>query len=151
VLVVALLLWRIAAPSAAVVQKSWRMQRITFLDGTDWDGYPYPVTDPQWPHNVAKSIAAQVEDNAIIFTDWSILYDIYYATHVEHGRTGISVHETYPAMTPKPFAVSARQYIKDNYGKRPIYFTLVEDSRLLLDYKFVQIDSSIPLYRLEKR
>lgn len=151
VLVVVALLWRIAAPSAAVVQKSWRMQRITFLDGTEWDGYPYPVSDPQWPHDQAKSIAAQVEDNAIIFTDWSIVYDIYYATHVEQGRTGISVHETYPAMTPKPFAVSARQYVKDNYGKRPIYFTLLENSRLQLDYKFVMLDGSIPLYRLEKR
>ena len=151
VLVVAALLWRIVAPSAAVMQKSWRMQRITFLDGTDWDGYPYPVTDPQWPHEVGKSIAAQVEDNAIIFTDWSILYDIYYATHVEQGRTGISAHETYPAMIPKPFAVSARQYVKDNYGKRPIYFTLLENSRLLLDYNFIMLDGSIPLYRLEKR
>ena len=151
VLVAAALIWRIAVPSSAVIQKSWRMQRITFLDGTDWDGYPYPVTDPHWPHDLAKSIAAQVEDNAIIFTDWSIVYDIYYATHVEQRRTGISVHETYPAMTPKPFAVTAREYVRDNYDKRPIYFTLVEDSRLLLDYNFIQVDGSIPLYRLEKR
>jgi hypothetical protein len=151
VLVAAVLIWRIVAPSAAVIQKSWRAQHITFLSGTGWEDYPYPVSDPQWPHVVAKSIAAQVEDNAIVFTDWSLVYDIYYAAHVEQGRTGISVHETYPAMTPKPFAVSARQYIKDNYGKRPIYFTLIEDSRLLLDYKFDLVDGSIPLYRLVKR
>jgi hypothetical protein len=151
VLLVAAILWGVAAPSAAVVKKSWRLQRITFLDGTDWENYPYPVTDPQWPHEVAKTINGLVEDNAIIFTDWSLVYDIYYVAQVEHGRTGISVHETYPAMTPKPFAVTARQYVKDNYGKRPIYFTLVEDSRLLLDYNFIEVDGSIPLYRLEKR
>jgi hypothetical protein len=151
VLLVAALLWRTVAPSAAVIQQSWRLQRITFLDGTDWDGYPYPVTDPQWPHEVAKTINALVEDNAIIFTDWSLVYDIYYVAQVEHNRTGISVHETYPAMTPKPFAVSARQYVMDNYGKRPIYFTLIEDTRLLLDYNFIEVGGSIPLYRLEKR
>jgi hypothetical protein len=138
-------------PDLAYLQKSWAAQRITFLDYTDYASYPYPVDDPQYPYRDAKQILSEVEDNAIIFTDWGMVYPLYYVAHVEQGRTGISIHETYPAMTPKPFADTAVQYVNDNYGKRPIYFLLFENTRLSIDYNFYSIDDSVHLMRLEKR
>jgi len=138
-------------PSIPNVQKSWKAHRITFLDYTDYGYYPYPVDDPEYPYRNARQILSQVEDNAIIFTDWSMVYPLYYVAHVEQGRTGISIHETYPAMKPKPFADTAVQYVKDNYARRPIYFTIFERSRLSRDYNFISVDSALDLTRLELR
>jgi hypothetical protein len=138
-------------PAVPYLQKSWKAHRITFLDFTDYSSYPYPVDDPEYPYRNAKQIIDQVEDNAIIFTDWSMVYPLYYVGHVEQGRTGISVHETYPAMTPKTFADTAVQYVNDNYGTRPIYFLIFEGTRLSRDYNFVTMDASLNLMRLEKK
>lgn len=138
-------------PAIAMIQDSWRAERITFLDGTDYNEYPYPVRNPLWPHETAAAVIDQVEDNAIIFTDWSLVYPLYYVAHVEQGRTGIAIHETYPAMAAKPFAETAQEYVDQSYGTRPIYFLLIEESRLTREYKFVPIDGSIPLYKLEKK
>ena len=145
------ILWGAVQPALPYLQKSWKAQRITFLDHTDYGNYPYPVDDPQYPYRDAQKIISQVEDNAIIFTDWSMVYPLYYVAHVEQGRTGISIHETYPAMASKPFADTAVQYVADNYGTRPIYFLIFESTRLSSDYNFVSIDDSLNLTRLEKK
>ncbi len=145
------ILWVVVQPAIPYLQKSWQAQRITFLDNTDYGHYPYPVDDPEYPYRDAQQILSQVEDNAIIFTDWSMVYPLYYVAHVEQGRTGIAIHETYPAMTPRPFADTAVQYVEDNYGTRPIYFLLYENTRLSHDFKFVSIDDALNLTRLEKK
>jgi hypothetical protein len=147
---VAGLLWVVVSPSASTVAYSWRGRHITFLDGTDYAGYPYPVDNPGWPHDFAKALAARVEDNAIVFTDWSTLYPVLYVTHVEQGRKGIEAHETYPAGSDGRLQDTAVSYILANLGKRPMYFTQV-DRDLARDYDFVEVDSQLPLYRLEKR
>ncbi len=54
-------------------------------------------------------------------------------------------------MTPKPFADTAVQYVNDNYGTRPIYFLIFEDTRLSRDYNFATVDASLNLMRLEKK
>ena len=41
-------------------------------------------------------------------------------------------------------------YILANLGKRPLYFTQVDDA-LAQKYNFVQVDAQLPLYRLEKK
>ena len=145
------ILWVVVQPAIPYLQKSWQAQRITFLDNTDYGHYPYPVNDPEYPYRDAQQILSQVEDNAILFTDWSMVYPLYYVAHVEQGRTGITIHETYPAMTPRPFADTAVQYVEDNYGTRPIYFLLYENTRLSHNFKFVSIDEALNLTRLEKK
>jgi hypothetical protein len=147
---VAALLWVIVAPSAKTVDLSWRMHRITFLDGTDFASYPYPVTHPDWPHNQAEAIVAQMENNAIIFTNWGILYPVFYVAQVEGRRPGLLAHEQYPAGSDGRLTPTAIDYIQANFGKHPIYFTQVDDD-LAQNYNFVEVDPSIGLFRLEKR
>jgi len=144
------LLWVVVSPSASTIAYSWRGRHITFLDGTPYADYPYPVNDPGWPHEFARALAAQVEDNAIVFTDWGTLYPVYYVTYVEQSRTGIEAHEMYPAGSDGKLEDTALSYILANLGKRPLYFTQVDDV-LSQDYSFVEVDSQLPLYRLEKR
>ena len=112
--------------------------------------YPYPVDNPAWPHEFATALSAQVEDNAIVFTDWDTLYPILYVTHVEQGRTGIEAHETCPSGSNDRLQDTAVIYILANLGKHPLYFTQV-DGDLARDYNFFEVDSQLPLYRLEKR
>jgi hypothetical protein len=149
-MLVAGLLWVVVSPSASTLANSWRGRQITFLNGTDYAGYPYPVDNPTWPHEFAAALSARVKDNAIVFTDWGTLYPVLYVTHVEQGRTGIEAHETYPAGSDNRLQDSAMSYILANLGKRPMYFTQV-DKTLARDYNFVEVDYQLPLYRLEKR
>ena len=150
VALVAGLLWVVISPSASTIAYSWRARHITFLDRMNDAEYPYPVNHPAWPHQFATALAARVEDNAIVFTDWGTLYPVLYVTHIEQGRTGIEAHETYPSGSDNRLQDTAVSYILANLGKRPMYFTRV-DRRLARDYKFVQVDAQLPLYRLEKR
>ena len=149
-LLVAGLLWVVISPSAITLDYSWRGRHITFLSGTDYAQYPYPIDNPAWPHEFATTLASEVEDNAIVFTDWGTLYPILYVTHIEQGRTGIEAHETYPAGSDGRLQDSAVSYILANLGKRPMYFTQVDDT-LAQNYNFVEVDAQLPLYRLEKR
>jgi len=150
VALVAALLWVIVAPSAKTVDLSWRLHRISFLDGTDFAYYPYPVTQPDGPHNQAEAIVGQVEDGSILFTDWGMLYPVFYLAEVEGRRPGLLAHEQYPAGSDGRLTPTAIDYIQANFGKRPIYFTQIDED-LARKYKFVEVDSSLPLYRLEKR
>jgi hypothetical protein len=146
----AALLWVIVAPSAKTIDLSWRLHRITFLDGTDFAYYPYPVTHPDGPHNQAEAIVGQVEDGSILFTGWDLLYPVFYLAEVEGRRPGLLAHEQYPAGSDGRLTSTAIDYIRANFSKRPIYFTQI-DKDLARSYKFVTVDSSIPLYRLEKK
>jgi hypothetical protein len=149
-ILVAGLLWVVVSPSASTIAYSWGVRHVTFLDRMNDAEYPYPVNHPGWPHEFATALAARVEDNAIVFTDWGTLYPVLYVTHIEQGRTGIEAHETYPAGSNGRLQDTAVSYILANLGKRPMYFTQVDRS-LARDYKFVQVDAQLPLYRLEKR
>ncbi len=123
----------VVSPSASTIANSWRVRHITFLDRMNDAEYPYPVDHPAWPHEFAAALAARVEDNAIVFTDWGTLYPVLYVTHIEQGRTGIEAHETYPAGSDNRLQDTAVSYILANLGKRPMYFTQVDRS-LARDY-----------------
>ena len=136
------------APQVHTLSQSWQAGHITFLKGGQAQ-YPYPVNDAQRPHVDARRIVNQLEDDAILFTDWNRLYPAYYVAHVEQGRTGIWVHETYPCCE-RGLSKTAMEYIAANIGLRPIYFTQ-SDPALTTRYRLVTVDASIPLLRLEKK
>jgi hypothetical protein len=138
-------------PSRQLVVRCWDAQRITFLDGTDYEWYPYPVHDPASPHDVAERIVSHLQPDAILFTDWSQLYDVFYVANVEAGKPGIVAHETYPFVGEhQRFSRQATEYIRENIANHPVYFTQT-DPDLQRDYRFLMVDSSIPLYRLQPR
>ena len=131
------------------VQKSVEERRIAFLDESRIY-YPYPVLDPDYPYREAKKIAGKVEDNAILFIDWNLLYPACYVTHVEQQRTGISCYEPMPFGTNGRMASSAIQFIRQNIDQRPIYFSFIPDDLKGL-YKFKRVVVSTPLYKIESR
>lgn len=131
------------------VKNSVQQGHITFLDESR-RYYPYPVNDPDYPYREAKKVADKVEDNAIVFMDWSLTYPVCYVTRVEQQRKGIACYEPMPFGTNGRMASSALQFIRQNIDQRPIYFSFIpEDMKGL--YKFKRVLVSTPLYKLEKR
>ena len=80
-------------------------------------------TSPDTRRLEAERIIGQVEDNAIIFTDWDTVYNFYYAAHIIQRRTEMDFHETYPQDDVSHLAESTLAYIEANIDMRPIYFT----------------------------
>jgi hypothetical protein len=98
----------------------------------------------------ARAVIDQLEDDAIVFTDWDMLYAYYYVAHVEQGRTTISFHETFPQDGVTQLASSARDYITHNLDIHPVYATdrYPELSRY---FKLTRLKSGLSLYRIEPR
>lgn len=136
-------------PFKDMVVKSWNSRQISFLRAEE-ASYPYPILNPQGPRQTALRVAAKIEDNAIVFTDWGILWPIAYVTHVEQGRTSIQPVELTPYGSNGRFPETALAYIAENIATRPIYINRPEASlRSLYDLRLV--DGITPLYKLEKR
>jgi hypothetical protein len=130
------------------VWKSIQQGRISFLDESRIY-YPYPVMDPGYPYREAKKIADMVEDNAILFVDWDLLYPVCYVAHVEEHRNGIACYEPLPFGTNGQFDPSAIEFVRQNKDTRPIYFSTIPDNIKGL-FQFKQVDFSYKLYKLLK-
>ena len=107
----------------------------------------YPVFAPHKAILDALKIIDQVEDNAIVFTDWDKLYSYVYTAHIEEGRTGISFHL---ALLDEDIVLSRSTlaYIYDHIDKRPIYFA-VSLPELSEHFQVEQVAES--LYRVKRK
>lgn len=122
-----------------------------------WKNHIPPFTDdyeallfnfPDTRRLEAESTLKDIEDNAIIFTDWDTAYNFYYVAHVLQGRTEMDFHETYPQKGMNGLADSTLAYISANINSRPIYFT-ENPSELATIYKITRAGSG--LFRIEKK
>jgi len=137
-------------PAFALVRDSALAGRITFLDRTEYATYPYPIRAPEVPHQRAAQIVGQIEDNAIVFTDWGTVFTIYYVAHVEQARTGIAAHEWFAQNDDPASNSSVFRYIDANLNQRPIYFTFIPD-RLRPLYTFAPVGRDVQLFRITGR
>jgi len=118
--------------------------RMAVTEGTTtfiWQEKIYP-RDPERATKEGHRILSQVEDNAILFTNWDRLYSYVYTAHILEGRTGIALHEL---LTPPQPGTTTMDYIDANIESRPIYFTL-DVPELELYYNVEQIERQ--LYRI---
>jgi hypothetical protein len=127
---------------------AWMQGHLPITDTID-DQYPYPVQNPDMPYILAQLVLEYVEDDAIIFTDWDMLYVYYYVAHIEQGRTGISIHETYPQDGIEEFAESAFSYIADSIKTRSVYFT-DPPFEVRQIYQVRRVRSGIPVYEIQE-
>lgn len=105
-------------------------------------------TSPDTRRFEAEQTLEQVEDNAIVFTEWDTAYNFYYVAHVLQGRTEMDFHETYPQDDVSRLADSTLAYIEANIDSRPIYFT-EPPSELAAFYKIQRAGSG--LFRIERK
>lgn len=62
-----------------------------------------------------------LENNAVVFTEWGVLYSFYYVAHVQQQRTGLTFIQTYPAIGQSRLADSAIEFIREQIQTRPVY------------------------------
>ncbi|MBV6465873.1 MAG: hypothetical protein PGMFKBFP_01160 [Anaerolineales bacterium] len=117
-------------------------------------GYPefvrrdhiYPIFAPDKAVQDARKVLAQLEPDAILFTDWDKLYSLVYTAQVLKARADVSIHEAF-VNESYTIADSAFDYIDANIERRPVYFT-VTTPQLSERYQVEQIGPS--LYRLRR-
>ncbi len=139
-----LLVLALCWPARSDLSAAWQDGYAPFMQ--EWE--IYPLESPELAQMRAKVVASKLEDNAIVFTDWDMLYAYYYVAHIEQGRTGIVFHETYPQEGVEQIADSAVAYIEANLGQRPIYFTGFV-AELTHNYRFQRVAQG--LYRLHTK
>ncbi|MBC7878787.1 MAG: DUF2723 domain-containing protein [Anaerolineales bacterium] len=123
---------------------SWKNRTPPMMD--DYEGLLFAFPDTR--RIEAELILNDIEDNAIIFTDWDAAYNFYYVAHVLQGRTEMDFHETYPQEDMSGLADSTLAYIEANIDMRPIYFT-ESPSELVAFYKITRAGSG--LFRIAER
>jgi hypothetical protein len=128
-------------------KKAWESKAVVFMLGTEFEEYPYPIDDPQTVHSRAQALVNAVEDNAIVFLDWDLLFPCYYVAR-ELERTGLDFHEAYPQEGVDRFADSALKYIERNIDTRPIYFS-ERPTQLATSYKITR--TGFGLFRIDQK
>jgi len=101
-----------------------------------------PEAEPSGPNDSAelrrevRLLVGDLEDDAVLFTDWNRLYPCYYVAHVEQGRRRMAFLQDYPLPYQRDLADSAVDYVRRTAPTRPVYFTHVVvkiDARFALE------------------
>ncbi len=69
---------------------------------------PFRVTFSEKLKGDLTRLVNALEENAVLLTDWDLLYACYYVAHVEQKETGMMFVQTYPAIGQRELAESAR-------------------------------------------
>jgi hypothetical protein len=116
----------------------------------DFNGYPIDEEILEMLHPGVTAIVQSLDQNAIVFTDWDALYPLYYAAHIEQGRTDLAFIETFPHSEGEGLAESALAYIQAHLAERPIYFFEPISDLRAAGYTFSPIQAGpIQLYQLQ--
>ena len=82
----------------------------------------YPVYD-EFVGVAATAVITELPENAILFTDWDMLYPYYFAATLQQGRDDLMFIETYPADDQDGVADSVVDFVSENIASHPIYFS----------------------------
>ncbi len=82
----------------------------------------YPVYD-EFVGAMATAVTAELPENAILFTDWDMLYPYYFAAVLQQGRDDLMFIETYPADDQDGVADSVIDFVSEHVARRPLYFS----------------------------
>ena len=82
----------------------------------------YPVYDES-VGVLATAVTLELPENAILFTDWDMLYPYYFAATLQQGRDDLMFIETYPADDQDGVADSVVDFVSENIASHPIYFS----------------------------
>ena len=95
----------------------------------------YPVFDENL-QNFAIAAVLKMPENAIVFTDWDLVWPYYYAAHILESRSDLTFVETYPADDVDGVAASVVDYVAINLTDHPIFFGEREQALLEAGFDF---------------
>lgn len=99
----------------------------TFLT-SDQRRVPFPVDQPDTPHEIGEFLVSMVPDGALILTTWDYEWPCYYVAQFEANKPNISVVELIPqgSFTPggtPSLPTSMQQFIEESLAIRPVFET----------------------------
>lgn len=100
-----------------------------------FDGYPTESNSRE----IVFATIADLPDDAVVFTDWGLLYTFVYVAHVEQGRDDLTFHETKPADDSDELAESTFEYVAEVSTGRPVYLTEFEADFRLAGFELVPV------------
>jgi hypothetical protein len=95
----------------------------------------YPVFDENLVH-FTYAVVLKIPENAIVFTDWDMVWPYYYAAQVLESRRDLTFVETYPADDVDGVAASVVEYVALNLPDHQIYFSEREQTLLEAGFDF---------------
>jgi hypothetical protein len=95
----------------------------------------YPVYD-EYLLDMTRAMVTELPENAVVFTDWDMVWPSYYAAHIVEGRTDLVFIETYPADDMDGIAVSVIDYVNTYLEHQPIFFSEREPAFLEAGFTF---------------
>jgi len=111
-------------------------QREAVLAGkVPFDYDEYPVYDESL-QKIAFAAVVNLPENAIVFTDWDMVWPYYYAAHILEGRSDLTFVETYPADDVHGVADSVIEYVAANLDEHPMFFEGREPALLKAGFTF---------------
>ncbi len=127
----------------------FRSQLITLLAGeAPFKFEDYPVYDEELLDET-RTFVNQLPVNAVVFTDWDMVWPSYYAADLVEDRTDLVFVETYPADDIEGVADSLLAFVAEKIENHPILFA--EREPALLDAGFVTAPErygTVRLYRV---
>lgn len=88
-----------------------------------FDEYPVDGFSLEVLHPLVTATVLDLPEGSIVFTDWDLLYPLYYAAHIEQGRTDLVFVETFPRDDVEGLAESVVEYVQAELSHRPVFFS----------------------------
>jgi hypothetical protein len=135
-------------PREGMLVNAWKARLPTFLRHVEIPGYPFPIDHPEAVQIEAQGIVDAVEEDAVVFVSWDLLYPCYFVAHIEEARTSLDFHETYPQEGVSRLADSTLAYIEANIDQRPVYMA---ERPAGLPVNFQVVNAGAGLYRILRK
>jgi len=116
------------------IAEAWNERAVTFMSGSEFAAYAYPINHPEVVRDEAKKLVDAVEDDAVVFLGWNLLFPSYFVAHIEEGRTAMDFHEAILRhRDTADIYESTAEYVREVVAYRPVYYYGECPRSLLLD------------------
>jgi len=115
-----------------------------------YDQYPVNWIDEGY-HSYISKIVSDLDENAIVFTDWGKIFPLFYAAQIEQDRHDLQFLETYPQDESLGISQSELELIKQNLDSHSIYFDTNPKGLTKAGYRLVRVwRGPISLYKVSR-
>jgi hypothetical protein len=89
-----------------------------------FEGYPVDDWSLKLLHPLVTATVADLPRDAVVFTDWDLLYPYYYVAQLESGRADLLFVETFPRDDVEGLAASVLDVVREAMAQgRPVFFS----------------------------
>jgi hypothetical protein len=91
----------------------------------------------------ARKLLEHIEDGALVYTDWEVLYPLLYVAVVEGLRPNLTVQENYPAPNGWGFSAAKQRFVSEQMKQRPVYLQGNPQGAQGPDYELTEVAAGL--------